>query len=271
MEREDLRNEILELMQSKKLEVITYELSCKKLSEYFSWPVLNKIPIKEFAICNGCKALLSTPQYSTTTLQRHLESDAHRKGLDTTTEKQTHIRSVFKFTVQSKEISATTFSNSETLLLFRGPKGSIKSEIGTSYANACCTDILSFDLIEGEGFRKFRQLLLDLGAQKGKLEVDDIFPDESTVRQNYLSNIYNECFAKVQFKLSAITQAGATTDIWSDYYQKRSFICLTLHYFINWKLYQTVAGVMIMDGKKDAINVKNQLIHCAQYYQTVLI
>lgn len=46
----------------------------------------------------------------------------------------------------------------------------------------------SFDLISRPGFRRFCQLLLDQGAQNSgqKMDIDDLLPDESTVRQVYL-------------------------------------------------------------------------------------
>lgn len=131
MDSDDLKEKIKKLMDSGKLETVKLEASSASLSEKFVRPVIEENTLKTFAICTGCKAILSTPNQSSSTLHRHLESDSHRLNMESIEKRQTVIRSFFKSNKASETGAAAAIGS--------------KTSIGIEYTKLCCTDLLPFD------------------------------------------------------------------------------------------------------------------------------
>lgn len=109
----------------------------------------------------------------------------------------------------------------------------------------CCTDIRPISAIEGGGFRKFGQFLLDVGAKFGKIDITDILPQPTTVSRHIdqmtekmRNNIFKDLFLIINKKYCA-----STCDMWTDNYRKNSYTSITLHYVDDdWKLKNRLLG-----------------------------
>jgi hypothetical protein len=62
-----------------------------------------------------------------------------------------------------------------------------KKEINIACASFCALDMRAFNTITGEGFLQMAQAFIDLGASRGKVSINSVIPDRTTVSRQVAS------------------------------------------------------------------------------------
>ena len=99
----------------------------------------------------------------------------------------------------------------------------------------CCEDLRPYDMIAGKGFIRIAQHFVNVGAQHGKFDVNDILPHPTTVSRR-VEGMAEDMRASVVADIKPIIEkygCAITTDIWTEDYHKTSFISGTIHYTDN--------------------------------------
>lgn len=121
--------------------------------------------------------------------------------------------------------------------------------------------------VEGRGFFRIANALVELGASYGKQDVGKLVRHRTTLKREYLPKIV----AQKQNDIIALIRAAPqfpkfalTSDMWSDKYKQRSFLSLSA-YYINkdWEFVTHMLGVDEFltnekDTKKSTANVRKQ-------------
>lgn len=111
-------------------------------------------------------------------------------------------------------------------------------------------DCRPFSAVDGTGFRKLAQALISIGAKYGNnADLLDLIPDPTTISKRIeikAEEKINDVKKEVQ---EAVTNevASITTDLWTDNFVKRHFLCVTFHFMKESHLKQIVLGVKSMD------------------------
>ena len=207
------------------------DIEYKEYKEFFSRISYNNVKYKDWAFCKTCKMLISTTKHSKKPLERHIKSENHRKKLNTK-EKNFLITSFLRQNIKTDK------------------KESAKKEFGKMLARMCSIDIEPFNIVNKKGFKEALQFTLDFCARNGSVNINDILPDESTIRQNYIDSVYRTTVLKVKLQTVFIPFVGVSVDLWTDSIN-RNFIGV-VSYFISddFEFKKIVPGISLIEGTK---------------------
>lgn len=183
----------------------------------------------------------------------------------------THLKNHMQGETCNKIKSAKKGSPTQTSL-----KGFLVPSVSTQHKRArtvarkhvlemCARDVKPFTLVEGKGFRGFAQSMIDLGAQMGKMNVEDILPDRRTVSNDAKALFEQEKQELGKMLKSRISQGrmiGATTDLWTDDIKHQHYMSLTLHLEDNWSLFARLATLKFLSSSvnKTAANLRVEIL-----------
>ncbi|CAJ0851345.1 4781_t:CDS:2, partial [Entrophospora sp. SA101] len=132
-----------------------------------------------------------------------------------------------------------------------------------------CKDLRPFEIINGSGFREFAQEMINIGSVHGCISIDNLLPHPTTVSRNVIKAA-ESIKSSLAGKLTDIFQktGGAfTTDLWTDDYNKISYISLTVHYIENWDLKdQVLAAVKFPEDNHTAENTRRTVFNILRGY-----
>jgi hypothetical protein len=132
-----------------------------------------------------------------------------------------------------------------------------------------CKDLRPFEIITGSGFREFAQEMINIGSVHGRISIDDLLPHPTTVSRNVIKAA-ESIKSSLAGKLTNVFQktGGAfTTDLWTDDYNKISYISLTVHYIENWDLKdQVLAAVKFPENNHTAENTRRAVFNILRGY-----
>jgi len=126
-----------------------------------------------------------------------------------------------------------------------------------------CNDQRPFSIVNGNGFKIFCTSLLEIGVKFGGVELNEILPDSTTISRNVekMKRDSKRKFADLIAPTVENIGAAFTTDIWIDKYKKNSYISVTCHYTMAWKIVERVLGTFLfMHDKKLAVNIREELL-----------
>lgn len=135
-----------------------------------------------------------------------------------------------------------------------------ESGIKTRKLNNCllymiCKDHQPFSIVENEGFKN----LIKAVAPQYKL------PSRTSLRR-WLDNKYEVISETFKKKLSSIENLTLTTDIWSDTFNMKSFIGVTVHFGIEIELISVTLGVYELDERHTSQYISEMLLKtCAEW------
>ncbi|XP_004520690.1 uncharacterized protein LOC101450468 [Ceratitis capitata] len=166
--------------------------------------------VENFARCNHCAEILSyAPRSGTGSLLRH---------------RCVRVRSISS----PKNVQpAQSVSNFIRCML---PKKT-KEDILKSQLEFILKDLKSLSTTEGDGFRKFAQALINIGAEYGKQNVDEILVSRSILINSLIPAEYFNTKNQLEYILTN-NHISFSTSVWVDERSRRSFFSLTGH-FIN--------------------------------------
>ncbi|XP_053967049.1 transposable element Hobo transposase [Anastrepha ludens] len=164
--------------------------------------------VENFARCNHCAEILSyAPRSGTGSLLRHrcvrVRANRTQKNLPATQSVSSFIRSML-------------------------PKKT-KEDILKSQLEFISKDLKSLNTTEGDGFRKFAQALINIGAEYGKQNIDEILVSRPILVNSLIPAEYFNIKNQLEYILSN-NHAAFSTDTWIDESSQRNFLALTAHY-----------------------------------------
>ena len=89
--------------------------------------------------------------------------------------------------------------------------------------------MMPFDQINYQGFELFCQELIDI-VSHGRINIEEVFPDESTVREHYLETVYGQIVTCVREKVKQVKAVGISSDLWTDKFKKKYYLGLAPFY-----------------------------------------
>ncbi|GBG61647.1 hypothetical protein CBR_g22444 [Chara braunii] len=114
------------------------------------------------------------------------------------------------------------------------PTTSQKRQVARSAAMMCCEDLRPFSIVEDAGFRRYSQVLLDIGISVGRgMKVDDLIPSRFTVKCQVMGDaesLRDVVKAKLKEHFAEKIHAGFTVNLWTDSIKRTSFMSITIHY-----------------------------------------
>lgn len=104
-------------------------------------------------------------------------------------------------------------------------------------------DCRPFSIVDGDDFKKLVQSILSIGTKYGNnLDVSDMVPDSRTISRRVNEIAENKRLTMKQELIMAATSGTAciTTDLWTDNFVKRNFLCATFNFLKDLKLKEIV-------------------------------
>ena len=106
--------------------------------------------------------------------------------------------------------------------------------VTTILVDLCAEDLRPFAIVQGKGFQKFVQVILDIAiAHNKRLDAKELLPDETTIKRNTSNRTVKGCdkLKKIlQVHFSVGLYAGFTFDSWTDDIRKVAYMSITVHY-----------------------------------------
>lgn len=171
---------------------------------------------------------------------------------------------VAKYAGQS---TTNLLSHSCVKVLKTGPKNEVKitTEDKKSVLNACTQmcirDLRPFTIVDGNGFLETARLLVKMGARYGEhVDVKYMVPASTTVG-NSVDSIVEKIIPEIKADIENTENVvfGCTTDLWTDDYQKRGFIGVTIQYIKADKMIERVLAVEEITDKHTGENILAKL------------
>src|SRR5260364_74990 len=231
----EITNEIISETTSDITSEITSEATSETTSETtprFTSPVWEHFSLlkkERKAKCDHCKGLLS-----------------HKKGTGTSHLRR-HINSCQKYKrLLSNPNGFNSGSNGQTKLRFNVNRTSTKEIVRKDVADMVVLDELSFQFVEGWGFRKLiRGLLPDfiVSADSIKRDIMNTYNKRKSLIKNILQN--------VEGKISL------TCDCWTSL-QQLGYLAITAHFFDKeWNLISIILSFVLIPYPHTGINIAN--------------
>ena len=116
-------------------------------------------------------------------------------------------------------------------------------------------DMRPISTVEGQGFKDLmRQLVPEL-----------VVPTASSFSRYHIPKLYQEVKGNVETFIKASSGPFAfTSDLWFDKNRKRSYITLTVHFILNWKLHSYVLSTKNIKLRKSADNIQSAILDIVQ-------
>lgn len=172
---------------------------------------------QEFVKCNNCPDVRIYKGGSTTNLHRHQCSGA----------------------ASGQQLVLDQFKKSTV------PKSAI-TQLNKGITIGWAADLRPLSAIERRGFRHLAQELINFGARHGFQKVSSVLQTGNTLK-SYLPEIVDTALEEIKGRLKTVPSFPRftfTTDMWSDQYQQRNFISLTIHYIdMDYKLQSHMLAV----------------------------
>lgn len=111
-------------------------------------------------------------------------------------------------------------------------------------------DCRPFSAVSGNGFKNLAQALINIGAKYGShTDIINLIPDPTTISNRIqIKAEERKIEIKKEVEEAVVNEiASITTDLWTDNFVKRNFLCVTFHFMKESCLKNIVLGVKSMD------------------------
>lgn len=108
----------------------------------------------------------------------------------------------------------------------------VKARVTLKCVEMCAQDGRPFNTVAGEGFKTLCQELINIGAQKGEINIEHVLPHPTTVSRNTATAV-DGLRAKLLPKLREALReecCAFTSDMWSDKYKHISYLTMTANF-----------------------------------------
>lgn len=244
----DSSNEVAELVRdiSEKVKNGIFTLTNKTGRTYSKvWEIFCQIQkddetiIKEYVVCRMCKKVYKYNSRSTSNLLKH---------------KCYIINNVRNESQPTAPVTKKT-----------------KTEAISKATMWIVEDCRPFTTIEGSGFKKLAEHLIEIGNKCGNINVNDVLPHSTTISRNVSKikcNLMNSLTP--DFEIMNSQGFAVTTDLWTDNFIRKTYITITSHFVKNGKLIEILLGLKPMHNEKTtAENILNKAIAILAEYQLI--
>lgn len=194
----------------------------KKRGRSTVWEVFGKIQnnegheIEGFVACRKCKNVLKHADSGTSNLVKHKCVHGDKKNTE-------------------KEIN--------------GDEKSKAIKVFTKWTIENCRPL---KIVSDSGLREVVKFSIEIGAKYGKdVNVNKLLPSRSSISRN-IEVLYEEVFKKIKNEISEIKDIGfgITTDLWTENFLRKTYICVTIHYVLKGNAVNRLIGFRSMDNEK---------------------
>lgn len=134
-----------------------------------------------------------------------------------------------------------------------------KKKILQASTKMCIQDLSPFTIVEGTGFVELTKICVEMGAKYGEhVNVKDMLSAATTVGYT-VDSIVEKMIPLIKTDLQSALNFGCTTDVWTDDFQKRSFLGVTIHYIKDDCMIDRVLAVEEIRERHTAENILNKL------------
>lgn len=169
----------------------------------------------------------------------------------------------------AKSLTARKSDSMENYLLKVVPPHA-KATLNKSIAFGLAKDLHSLRTVEGTGFKHMAQALINFGAAYGRQRIEGIIQHRTTLRDHYITDMCNETrqtYKTLFDKLPRYHKFAFSKDLWSEKWQKRSFLSLSCHFINdNWELQQIMLGLDEMVEGKTTAEVREACLKILKLY-----
>jgi len=113
-------------------------------------------------------------------------------------------------------------------------------------------DLRPLRTVEGCGFKKIAQELVNFGATYGKQQVESFIKNRTSLRRYHLENVVQDHKNQMKTDLGnapSLPTFSFTLDMWADKYKSRDYLSLTTHYFNkDWELLSPMLDIQEFAG-----------------------
>lgn len=136
-----------------------------------------------------------------------------------------------------------------------GMKRAEKKVVAEALGDMCVEDMRPFSLVEGSGFLKASQALINVGAKHGKVDARDVLPGRTTI-----SKVVSERgeLARQRLGRELVDQPflAASTDIWTEEKTSTPFNTVNVSYIKkDWTYHSRVVGTKAMPESHTGANI----------------
>lgn len=146
----------------------------------------------------------------------------------------------------------------------KAPTAEMKKTITEVAAICSAKDCLPFAFIEGNGFKLLAQSLIDIGAEFGHVDANQLLPVGTTVRRT-MERIFTDLSDKLKNILSQLDVCSFTLDHWKSGLLEQRFLTTVIHYIHNEELKTRILQVKPVDSG-DADHTLNYFEECISTY-----
>lgn len=143
----------------------------------------------------------------------------------------------------------------ETIKSFVYQSSSIadKAKVSKAAVKLCAFDQRPFTVVEGDGMMAFVDTIIQIAAQKGRINPKELLPCADTVKNHFVATA-TETRDKMKQELAKVPFINCTTDHWKELDTNQDFMTITIHYFDPTKssLTNRVIGTFAVDNKTSA-------------------
>jgi hypothetical protein len=132
-------------------------------------------------------------------------------------------------------------------------------------------DLRPLNTVEGSGFRRICQSLINFGAKYGAQTVKDSIYHRTTLKRTYLPQISQSKRSEIRELLITAPSKpkfAFTADMWSDKHKQRHFLSLTVH-FVS-QQYDLKSNMLAVDefpdDEKTTLNISKEYSRMMQHY-----
>jgi len=196
------------ISKSDRVKLVTYDAGKSDV-----WASFVKVHVddkfKDFVKCKSCSTLLKwKPKDGTSGLKAHTRACLAQHSNTAITRLSGFIKCATT-TRESRQLTPTD-----------------QAAVTECMARCCARNIRLFNVVEGEGFKKVAQQLINLGAKYGHIQVTDILPSGRTLSRHV--DIVSKERDALKSTLNDIDRFGVTTDMWTHEDASTPYITVTI-------------------------------------------
>jgi len=106
----------------------------------------------------------------------------------------------------------------------------IKYEIQVQSLKFILNQLLAFKTIDETPFRELLQKCIEIGANYGNIDINDILCGRKKLTDVIMKKKYDECMSSIIKSLDKVYGMGFTLDFWQEDFRKITYVSLTLHF-----------------------------------------
>ena len=205
-----------------------------------------------FVKCNNCNAIFTWSSHNTGTKSLLRHSPCGKQA-------------------ETAQADSTKTAQEITAHLVRRIPDQAIFDLNKTILIGLAKDLRPLRTVEGDGFLKIAQSLINFGAKNGKLEVKNIINHRTTLKRSVLRIVVGDIKSEIIESMNSASRFpnfAFSFDMWSEDFRKRQFLSVSVHYFDeNFDLKCKLLGVdQFPDQSKTMVNIRREIVKILSSY-----